>query len=389
MRLVILTSRFPYPLEKGDKLRIYHQIKSLSNHHDIVLIATNLGKVSDSQYSELKKYCKEIHVFELNWFQQFYNLFRSLFSALPLQVGLFYTPQWKSRIHEIINSTKPDAIYCHLIRMSEYVKEISTIRKTIDYMDIFSIGMQRRAKVSGILTRAIFNMEYKRLVRYEHNIFDQFDERVIISQQDKVLIPHPDHKKIHVIPNGVDKSQFFPRIEEKKYDLLFPGNMSYPPNVESALFIIEKIIPTIVKQDKNCTVLIAGVNPVQQIRNGASANVHVIDYFENFSDAFACCKIMIAPMLISIGLQNKILQAMAMKMPVVCSTLANNAINAPDGECLLVANTPEEYAEKIMYLKNNPNEANRIGENGYQFVMKNFDWDAANEELAKVILGKG
>jgi glycosyltransferase involved in cell wall biosynthesis len=310
---------------------------------------------------------------------------RALFNKLPFQVGLFYQPSVKKQIHKIIADTKPDAIYCHLIRMSEYIKEIKGIPKTLDYMDIFSIGMQRRADRSGFGVKQAALLEYKRLLKYEHDIFDYFDQKIIISEQDKELIPHPDKNKIHVIENGVDSDIFHPIAVDKKYDLLFTGNMGYPPNIESAIYAVVEILPQVHKLNPNVTMLIAGINPTAAIRMLKSDKVHVIDNFKHIRDAFAMSRINLAPMLISIGLQNKILQAMAMKVPNICSSLANNAVKAIDGESILEANTPVQYAQKIVELLSNPKKAEQIAENAHRFVLGRFNWEVQNEKLEKII----
>lgn len=388
MRIVVLTSRFPYPLEKGDKLRIYNQIKQLSKRHEIILTATTFFKVKAEHSSELKKYCKTIHIFRINILHQLFNLLRAFFSGLPFQVGLFYQPAVKRKIHKIISDTKPDAIYCHLIRMSEYVKDITGIPKTLDYMDIFSKGMQRRAERSGFGVKQVALMEYVRLLKYENSIFDKFDQKVIISEQDKQLIPHPHKNKIHVIENGVDIDIFHPIAAEKKYDLLFTGNMSYPPNIESAIYTATQILPEVHKLNPNVNLLIAGIDPSASVRSLGSDKVHVVDNFKHIRDAFAMSRINLAPMLISIGLQNKILQAMAMKIPNICSSLANNAVNAVDGETIIEANTPQQYAQKIVELLSDTQKAAEIADKAYRFVLDRFNWETQNEKLEKILFQK-
>ncbi len=385
MKLTILTSRFPYPLEKGDKLRIYNHIKQLSKKHQITLIALNFTSVTNEQLNELKKYCNEIHTFKINLFNQLINLLRSIVSKTPFQVGLFYQPSIKNKIHTIIHTSKPDAIYCHLIRMSEYVKEITTVPKTLDYMDIFSVGMKRRAEHSHFLTKVAALIEYRRLLNYEHDIFEYFEQKVIISEQDKELIPHPNKNKIHVIENGVDTDLFKPIAAQKKYDLLFTGNMSYPPNIESAIYAATKILPEVHKINPATTLLIAGVSPSAAVRKLQSEKIDVVDKFENIRDAFAMSRINLAPMLTSIGLQNKILQAMAMKIPNICSSLANNAVKAKNESSIIEANTPEEYAQKIVELLKDTPKAEQLANNAFQLITERFSWEIQNEKLEQII----
>jgi len=388
MKIVALTSRFPYPLEKGDKLRIYNQLKQLSKKHEITLIATNFSDVTEEQLNELKKYCKAIYIYKIGLFQQVVNLFRSLFNGLPFQVGLFYLPSAKKQIRKLISEIKPDAIYCHLIRMSEYVKDITGPVKTIDYMDTFSIGMKRRADRSGFIMKQAATLEYKRLLKYEYEVFNCFNNKIIISEQDKNFIPHPDKNKIKVIENGVDAEVFYPIATDKKYDLLFTGNMGYPPNIEAAVYAATQILPEVHKMNPTVSLLIAGINPSPAVVKLQSEKIHVISDFKHIRDAFAMSRINLAPMLISIGLQNKILQAMAMKIPTICSALANNAVQAKDGESIIEVNTAKEYALHIQELLTYPEKANALAENAYQFVKQRFDWEKLNDKLESILFSK-
>lgn len=386
MKVVILTSRFPYPLEKGDKLRIYNFIRELSCKNEITLIALNSSEVTKEHFEHVKSYCRDIHLFNLSKKDLGVNLFRSLYNGLPFQVAIFYKKSIAKTIQKIIKDLKPDAVFCHLIRMSEYIKNMNTYPKTLDYMDAFSKGIDRRSESTGMfIVKKVLQNEYKRLKKYENEIFDRFENKIIISEQDRDLIPHKEREKINVVANGVDTCIFYPLHREKKFDLLFTGNMGYPPNVESAVYAIKNIFPLVQKINPGINFLIAGIDPPRELTGLSSDKIKIIPEFSHIREAFAQSRIMLAPMLISIGLQNKILQAMAMKIPVICSPLANNAIKAPVNSCILEANTPGEYADKIELLLNDSNYYKRLTENAYDFVVKNYNWKSINCKLEKIL----
>ncbi len=385
-KIAVLTSRFPFPLEKGDKLRIFNQVKGLSVGNEIHLIALDEKIITAEQREALEPFCKSIHVFQVSKMRQLMNISSALFENVPLQVGIYYSRAIHIKIKKLLAGLQPDAVYCHLIRMSEYVRDEKHLKKTIDYMDAFSIGMKRRAQISNILLKPVLHLEHKRLVQYERNIFDDFEQKVIISSQDREAIGHPDKNKIHIIPNGVDFNQFFPEEKEKKYDLLFTGNMGYPPNIESAHYAATKILPLIHRTHPQATLLIAGVDAPARIRKLRSDRIFVIEKFNHIRDAFAASKIMLAPMLISIGLQNKIIQAMAMKIPCIVSSLANNAIHAGHQKEIIEANSPADFAAAYAELIENDEKYNSIREKAFEFVRNNFDWKIQNEKLETIIL---
>ncbi|MEQ1732270.1 MAG: glycosyltransferase [Bacteroidia bacterium] len=385
MKLFVLLSRIPYPLEKGDKLRAFHQIKRLSLTHEIVLCCLNDATVEQSSIDELNKYCSSIHIINLPKYGIIYQVLKAVFSTKPIQVGYFYSRYAQLKINALLYKHNPDKVFCQLIRTSEYLKYYTKANKTLDYMDVLSKGMERRIEKENILLRPIFKLEYLRLKRYERKIFDYFEQKVIISQQDKDLINHPFKERINIVANGVD-THYFKKIDTPKTtDLLFTGNMSYPPNVDSAVFLVEKIMPLLVTKYPNITLTIAGHNPAPAVKRLASANVTITGWVEDLRLCYASSRIFIAPMNIGTGLQNKLLEAMSMHIPCITSSLANNALMATHNESILIGNSPEEYAQHIFSLLENPELANRIATTGNAFVIKGFDWDNNCKQLERII----
>jgi polysaccharide biosynthesis protein PslH len=388
-RILFITSRFPYPLNKGDKLRVFFQLKYLTERNEVHLVAINENKVSNKHLEALSPFCKSIHIFVLPLHKRIIQLFLSPLRKIPLQVAFFYNYGIKKEIEQLADEIKPDHIHCHLIRTTEYVKDISKIKKSLDFMDAFAKGMEKRQMIEpNIFKRILFAYEKNQLYNYEFKVFNFMDKFCIISNQDKNLIQSPKANEINIIPNGVDFESFYPKTQDKKYDLLFMGNLGYPPNIDAVRFLVNEIMPLVKKHKPNIRLLIAGINPPKNIKNLQSENIDIIQHFEDISDSIAISKIMLAPMKISIGLQNKILQAMAMKVPCIVSTLSNNAINAPKNKAIIEANTPVEFSKAIMELLNNEKKAFEIGQDGYTFVKEHYSWKKQNELFTKLILNQ-
>jgi glycosyltransferase involved in cell wall biosynthesis len=252
-------------------------------------------------------------------------------------------------------------------------------------MDIFSKGIERRISKVNILWRWVFKMEWKRLLNYEADVFDDFNSLTIISQQDRDLLPVKNPSAVHVIANGVDTDFFKPVQAEKDYELLFNGNMNYPPNVESAVYLVEKILPIVRKKKPGTKVLISGASPSPEVLALQSENVTVTGWVDDIRKSFARSKILVAPMQSSIGLQNKLLEAMAMKIPCVTTTLSNNALKAIPDSQVLVADTPEQFATHIYLLLDHPDKAERLAENGYRMVHDRFNWEHTCNALEQII----
>ena len=374
MKLLFLTSRFPYPLEKGDKLRAFHLIKTLSAQAEIYLFAINNHEPEEEWLNELRPYCKEIETAVINKKESLISMSKILTkTGIPFQVAYFWNEDVMDQLTTFSQIHQPDAVFCHLIRMSEYAKNLNIHPSILDYMDTFSMGMKRMISTAEFYLKLPIRLEEKRLAKYENDCFQYFDHHLIISKQDRDCIPHPDFKSIEVVANGVDFEYYQPIQSAKKYDLLFIGNMSYKPNIDSVKYAVEKILPELHKLNPTASLMIAGANPTAAVKDLKNKYVEVSGWVEDPRELISASKIMIAPMLISIGLQNKILQAMAMKLPCVISRLANNAIGAPENECVLVADNPLEYASKINLLLSDPSLGERIAENAYKFVAENFN----------------
>ncbi|MFM7106768.1 MAG: glycosyltransferase, partial [Flavobacteriales bacterium] len=323
-----MTSRIPWPLEKGDKLRLYYQLRELSKHHEVVLCCLSDVGISASAINALNPYCCRIEVIQLSRFKRWMNVALGLLSRRPFQVLYFFQRGAMKEIRRIIVEEKPDHIYCQLIRCAEYVKDIIEIPKTIDYMDALSAGMRRREAMSGFFTRFIYREEAERLERYEQIIFEYFDHHTIISEQDRDLLKHPQRSKIALVRNGIDSSFFEPVVASYNFHLLFCGNMSYPPNVEASKRIVNDILPMLQQQIPDISLMLAGANPSRTVKALQSPSVFVTGWMNDIREAYYSARVFVAPMITGSGMQNKLLEAMATGIPCVTTKIAAVALRA-------------------------------------------------------------
>jgi sugar transferase (PEP-CTERM/EpsH1 system associated) len=386
MKIFVLLSRFPYPLEKGDKLRAFHHIKELSKKHKVILCALTDKEVKQSSIDILSKYCESIEVIKLPKWKIYVNLLNQLlFTNKSLQVAYFYNEKAQTKIDDLIAKYQPDHIYCQLIRVAEYVRK-SKINKTLDYMDALARGMERRIEDAPLYLKWFLKLETTRLLRYEHFIFEDFNNHLIISEQDRKLIVNINNDKIKVVPNGVDYETYKHNDVKKEYDLIFTGNMGYPPNVDSVVYLINNVMPLVWGQHPEIRVIIAGAQPSSKVLKLKSERVIVTGWVEDISEYYSKSKIFIAPMQIGTGLQNKLLEAMAMKIPCITSELANNALGATHNKDILIGVSPNDYKKHIINLINNVELQKKIGQQGYNFVKENYTWEETGSILENLII---
>lgn len=386
LKILATLSRFPYPGNKGDKLRAYHQLKYLAAQHQVHLFCLSDEPVEDWQVKHLEQIFASVHVYSLSKSGIIWRLLCNFFSDKPFQVAYFTDPKAKAKLLELKEQIQPDLIYCQLARMAEFVRELNDVQKFIDYQDAFSKGLQRRLKYNNWLKRIFIGIEYRRMKNYEAEVFDDFDQCAIISLQDANHFPAVQRNRFHIVPNGIDSEYFAPAGLEKKIDLLFTGNMQYEPNVNCVHFILQKVLPLLYDKYPDLHLVAAGTSPVASLRRAEGKHLKLTGWVDDLRIYYDQARIFIAPLQISIGMQNKILEAMSMGLPVITSTICNNPIGAKHGRELFVADTAFDCAMAIEQLLSQPEMAKKMGENARKFIEKKFKWDEQNARLPFVFV---
>lgn len=386
MKVAVVLTRVPFPLMKGDKLRAYYQIKELAKKHDVYLFCLNYKDEEIKAREELSKYCKTIHIEKLNLFTSLFRVGLSIFGNLPFQTAFYDSKTAKKKFKSFIEENKIELCYFQFVRLAPYAKKIKT-KKVLDFQDTLSMNMKRRADKSRLLEKFLFRIEAKRLAKYESEMFNLFDSLTIITEADRELLQSPRKKEVHIIPNGVAESYFtYPQPEEKTFDLLFSGAMSYAPNIDAAEYLIKEIMPLVWEKKPNVKIAIAGGGVPVSLKKMANEKIIMPGWVNDMKEYYSQSKIFIAPMQIGTGLQNKLLEAMAMKMPCITSPLANYALKAKDKEEILIANTAREYADYIIELLDNKELAQNIANKGKDYVFNQYSWQTNCEKLSEIFM---
>ena len=382
MKILVLLPRFPYPLDKGDKLRAYHQIVELARQHDIYLFALSHEFVSNSQVEALQPYCKGIHVERLPRLACALNVLCAFIQGQSLQIGYWTTRRAKKAYAAWERQVQPDVVYCQMVRTIPTV-EGTHCRKVLDFQDALSLNTRRRMERSHGLLRPILKYEYRVLQRVEQEALRTFDATTVISPVDQAALA----PTVTLVPNGVDTDYYnathYPL--STTHSICFTGNMSYAPNVDAARWLVKEIMPLVWEQcPYGINVLIAGADPKPAVKALAGPKVTVSGRLDDIRTAYASAKMFVAPMRIGSGMQNKLLEAMAMGLPCVTTTLAAAPLGATTWEHLLVGDTAEQLADLIVKLGIEELH-NSIAEGGHRFVQEHYSWSAAVAPLEKIL----
>ncbi len=385
MKIAFITSRFPFPVEKGDKLRAYHHLRWLGTRHEVHVFALTHHAVPEEHIHAIEALCAGVHVYRITPMRLAYNLISGWLNALPAQVAFFLDAGQKRKMQRDLVRFAPQHILAQLIRTSEYVRALP-LPKTLDYMDVFSVGAAQRIASASWLLRPFYLLESKRLRQYEREVYADFDHHTIISMQDRDRLPLPYQGNVTVLSNGVDLDYFSPdRDVQQKYAVLFVGNMGYLPNIEATEYLVRRIMPKVWQKYPGARVCLAGARPHRRVLRLRSSRVTVTGWVEDVRPFYATSKVFVAPMFSGMGQQNKILEAMAMGVPCITTDLVDKAIGAAEHGAIVLAGDSNRFSIEICRLLDHPAEAQALSGKARAFVVERFDWDVQNKALERLL----
>jgi glycosyltransferase involved in cell wall biosynthesis len=252
-------------------------------------------------------------------------------------------------------------------------------------MDAFAWGLGRRRAFERGVARAVLGREEALMRRYEREAFGRFDAHTVITAADRDRLAVPDTARVRVVGNGVDATRFAPREMARDYDLLFVGNLAYPPNVKAAEILVHDVLPRVQARRPACRVLIAGTSPGKRVRRLAGPSVDLSGWVDDIAPCYARSRVFVAPLVMGTGLPNKLLQAMAMGLPCVTTTAAREAVGAGDAQ-VRAADDPGGIAAEVAAILEDDGHAAHLGDAGRRLVAERFRWEQAVAPLADLLI---
>jgi sugar transferase (PEP-CTERM/EpsH1 system associated) len=390
VRILFLTPRFPYPPLKGDKLRAYHQIRHLAARREIALVSFIETEHEKKWIPELAKYCYRIETVLLRPVRSYLNMAMGALSGLPFQCLFYRSPKMRQTIREIAEAERPDVVHVQLARMAPYASQIAPLPTVIDLVDALALNFKRRLARERPAWKPLVYLEWKRTERYEKQVSRLFNQMVVTSPADMTHLPA--EARVVANPNGVD-TEYFSYISPGSKDIdtiIFTGNMGYFPNIDAVDFFCREVFPHVKKAHPRVQFLIVGANPHGRVLElGKLDGVHVVGYVEDIREFLGRAAIAVCPMKAGSGIQNKVLEALAMGTPVVATSQAVAALEVTHVEHVLIADTAEDFAEQVARLLGDPLLRKRLGKAGRALVEERYTWEASvnllEETYARVL----
>ncbi len=398
MKILFLSLRCPYPPHRGDRIRSYNFIKQLSKQHAVTLVyfAESESDIESAKY--LEPFCKQVEWVPFHRSFAFMNTGLHCLSRRPLQLHYWYAPQMQRKINQLLEQEDFELIHAQLFRMGQYVTEVQGPTKVLDLCDSLALNLSRRAelesnpwlakiKLDCTPKRFLVKLEEKRVRRYEVNIMKAFDCGTVVARFDQeYLLKQDSSLNLSVVPMGVDLGYFQPKPTTQSAPLLlFTGTMNYFPNSDAAIYFCNEIFPSIRESHPNAQFYIVGNHPSDQVKRlEAQDGVVVTGYVPDVRPYFQKASVFVAPLRAGSGIQTKNLEAMAMGVPVVTTSVGAMGLEADIGKELLVADTPADFAKQVVHLLNNEHSRETLAQTARTRVETNYSWEAIGERLEHV-----
>ena len=388
-KILYLTTRLPYPVVGGDKLRMYNILKQLKSlGYDITLISL-VNKDDDiegaKQHNEFYT-----HLITVPFNKKLAYLYaaKAVFNDKPFIVEYFYSRSMQKVVDRLIKENKFDIITGYMIRIAPYLEKHKDKNIIIDFVDAVSMMYERRIKnVQSIWDKFKIGIEYLKVKNYERKCTKIFKMQTVISQTDKDYIEQfAKTSNIKVIGNGVDTEYYKPIDFQKGNNICFVGSMQYIPNSEATIYFATEIFPLIKKEIPDAKFKIIGANPRKDLFEAVKDidGIEITGKVEDVREYMKDCKVSVCPVKIAGGIQNKILEAMSMGIPVITTPEGAEGIGA-DKHILQNAYSDEDYANKVRVLIKKSEKNYQIGKNSRKFIINNFSWEKVGNDWDKLI----
>jgi glycosyltransferase involved in cell wall biosynthesis len=387
-KILILTPRFPYPVIGGDRLRIYQICQALSVNYSLTLLSLceseaemNMAIPVDGVFNRIER------VFLPKW-QSFFNCLIATFGRVPLQVAYYRHFGFQSRAQELMS--EHDAVLAHLIRVGDAIKNVPGI-KFLEMTDAISLNYNRIREsrhLKNNLRAMIFSLEARRLRSYEESIVGNFDHSFLVSNIDRYYLFSDKVEylqKVSVFSNGVDLAKMPYQFDINGRDIIFIGNMQSLQNLDAALFLAREILPLVRATYPDVNLRIIGrVKPKQASQFASVDGVVVTGEVPDIAVAARGGGVGVCSMRLGAGVQNKVLEYMALGLPVVSTNIGLEGFGACDGKEVSVANTPENIANQILRLLNDRFFASEMAKAARIYVESQHSWETMMKPLLNV-----
>lgn len=384
MRILFLAHRFPYPPTFGSKVRAFNVIRHLARDHEVTVFAPVRSAAEEAEAAGIAPFCHAHRAFRVNTAAQVCKIGITLPSTVTASEAFFHSAGMKREVTRLVSEGKVDFVFAHCSAVGHYAEAVQGVPKLIDYCDVDSRKWFDYVAHKPWPLSLGYRWEAMRMAAAERRVAARFDcVTVATPGEQQVLAETGVQKGVDWFPNGVDFDYFQPGTEAYDPNLIsFVGRMDYFPNEQAMTDFCADVWPALRKARPALRLQVVGAAPTAKVLAlGQLEGVSVTGSVPDVRPYVQRSALAIAPLKIARGTQNKILEAMAMAVPVVASRVAASGVDAVAGEHLLAADSPAELTTAILHLVDDRAARRQLAEAGQARVRAAHSWASAMSRL--------
>jgi glycosyltransferase involved in cell wall biosynthesis len=381
MKILVLSTWFPYPLSQGSKIRAYYLIKGLAQRHEIAVVSFQDAQLEPEWLDHLRRMCGRVDVVPDHPFV--YNRFKTAvgwLSPQPSAVLASRSSKMSRQVQQVVQDWKPECVFALTFVTAPYALAVSGVRKIVDIDNLMAPMLYedyRRAQ--GSLRRARNWLAYEKFQNYERWLYHQFDLCLVVSERDRkaaIRLTHLRPNQVGVVSNGVDTSSIRITCDAPEPDtLIFNGAVTYAANYDAMDYFLREVFPLIRAEVPEAHLRITGSTKGVSINMLPSGGlVTFTGYLEDIHSAVSSSCVCVVPLRLGGGTRLKILEAMALGTPIVSTSKGAEGLDVEAGKHLLIADTPGEFAAQTVRVLREPLLRQALAKNAAQLVRDRYDW---------------
>ncbi len=375
-RILIISPYFPFPARDGGKVRLYNLIKHLSKENEVYLLAYVEPTADKSCVNLAKEFCTDVFPVLREEDK------RIIRDDLPRSVSFFYTQAMIDELKKVLDIVKPDIVQLDFLIMTEYVKHIKNVPVFYTEHDMGLLDFNQSFHDRDLEDNERF-FEWKKLVQYEKKILDLFTSVIVLTERDKYLIENLNNNiKATIIPTGVDSEFYKPNdYTDNEKNLIFVGHYRHFPNADAIVYFVKNIFPKVIQKIPNIKLYIVGSGVTKAVEELKNDNIIITGEVEDIKQYLKRPNIFVAPVRLGGGIKGKVLEAMAMGVPVVATKEAVSGIDYSIGDFALVSDDVDVFADNVVKLYNDDALYKTLATNSRKIVEENYNWKKIADKL--------
>lgn len=397
-RVLMLTHRAPYPPDRGDRIRSHHLLRTLSHHFDVSLACTTDEPTWIQYHQVLSEHAKQIALEPISPGYSNFKGALALATGRPITPACFYRRSLANTILQWHQARPFDAVLTFCTGMIDYARLIMAHsrvkpRHVLDLVDVDSAKWDSYAADTTGLMKRVYATEARRLRAIESGNRDHFDYITVVSDRERDTYQNTvgRHEGLRVVSNGVDLDYFVPQPLPNDGDartIVFVGVLNYKPNADGVVWFANEVMPLLQQRVPDARFKIVGRSPTPRVLElNQRPGVEVVGSVPDVRDYLREASVVVAPLQIARGVQNKILEAMACSRPVVASPEAGDGVQAEDGRHFYIARNPQEWVQRIEHLLSDRALSHRIGTAARQLVQRRYNWENQLHPMVDLLRG--